>query len=139
MLKDAAKKLNINYSTAKTIIRIFRKEKRMKKKNFDQDTEIKQMINEFNEDDFIKNTYKNQNEDEVISAEDMIVSSSNNSQKDNVKRLNIAIQKMTEEVNKCYESIKINQQMINNLMILSVKLNEKMSPDDGMYKLFRIW
>ena len=48
------------------------------------------------------------------------------------KRKNIAIQKMTEEVNKCYESIKINQQMINNLMILSVKLNEKMSPDDGI-------
>jgi hypothetical protein len=33
MLKDAAKMLNINYSTAKTILRVFRKEKRIDKKN----------------------------------------------------------------------------------------------------------
>ena len=33
MLKDAAKLLNINYSTAKTILRVFRKEKRIDKKN----------------------------------------------------------------------------------------------------------
>ena len=33
MLKDAANMLNINYSTAKTILRVFRKEKRIDKKN----------------------------------------------------------------------------------------------------------
>lgn len=33
LLKDAAKMLNINYSTAKTILRIFRMEKRISKKN----------------------------------------------------------------------------------------------------------
>lgn len=33
MLKDAAKMLNINYSTAKTILRVFRKERRIDKKN----------------------------------------------------------------------------------------------------------
>lgn len=33
LLKDAAKLLNINYSTAKTIVRIFRYEKRISKKN----------------------------------------------------------------------------------------------------------
>jgi hypothetical protein len=37
LLKDAASILGINYSTAKTILRIFRLEKRIEKKNSDED------------------------------------------------------------------------------------------------------
>lgn len=50
MLKDAAKILNINYSTAKTILRIFRIEKRIEKKNADEERELKQVIYKFKKD-----------------------------------------------------------------------------------------
>lgn len=38
LLKDAAQYLNINYSTAKTILRVFRNEKRMIKKKYHNKT-----------------------------------------------------------------------------------------------------
>ena len=47
MLKDAAEILNINYSTAKTIIRIFRIEKRVEKKNAEEERTLKQIIHKF--------------------------------------------------------------------------------------------
>lgn len=47
LLKDAAKILDINYSTAKTILRIFRLEKRVEKKNADEDRELKSYINSY--------------------------------------------------------------------------------------------
>ena len=47
LLKDAAKALNINYSTAKTILRIFRLEKRVEKKNADEDKDLKLYINDY--------------------------------------------------------------------------------------------
>lgn len=46
-MKDAAKLLGINYSTAKTILRIFRIEKRIEKKNADEERELKQLIYQF--------------------------------------------------------------------------------------------
>jgi hypothetical protein len=39
--------LGINYSTAKTILRIFRIEKRIEKKNADEERELKQIIYQF--------------------------------------------------------------------------------------------
>ncbi len=47
MLKDAAEILKINYSTAKTIIRIFRIEKRVEKKNAEEERRLKQIIHTF--------------------------------------------------------------------------------------------
>lgn len=47
LLKDAAKALNINYSTAKTILRIFRLEKRVEKKNADEDKDLRLYINDY--------------------------------------------------------------------------------------------
>ncbi len=49
-LKDAAKELAINYSTAKTILRIFRIEKRIEKKNADEERVLKQLIYDFKKD-----------------------------------------------------------------------------------------
>jgi hypothetical protein len=49
-LKDAAKELSINYSTAKTILRIFRIEKRIEKKNADEERVLKQLISDFKKD-----------------------------------------------------------------------------------------
>ena len=43
-MTQAASLLNINYSTAKTILRIFRKEKRIEKKNAQQERELKKFI-----------------------------------------------------------------------------------------------
>jgi hypothetical protein len=43
-LKNAADSLNINYSTAKTILRIFRVEKRMAKKNSIDESELKKLL-----------------------------------------------------------------------------------------------
>jgi hypothetical protein len=42
--------LNINYSTAKTILRIFRIEKRIEKKNADEERELKEIIYKFRKD-----------------------------------------------------------------------------------------
>jgi hypothetical protein len=44
LLKDAAKILNINYSTAKTILRIFRIEKRIEKKNAEEEKQLKNLV-----------------------------------------------------------------------------------------------
>ncbi len=49
-LKDASRELAINYSTAKTILRIFRIEKRIEKKNADEERALKQLIQDFKND-----------------------------------------------------------------------------------------
>jgi hypothetical protein len=49
-LKDAARILGINYSTAKTILRIFRIEKRIEKKNADEERQLKEIIAKFRKD-----------------------------------------------------------------------------------------
>lgn len=61
LLKDAAKLLDINYSTAKTILRIFRLEKRVEKKNADEDKDLKLYINEY-----ISKEHNNGKEDNSI-------------------------------------------------------------------------
>jgi len=43
-LKEAAKKMEINYSTAKTILRIYRLEKRSEKKNFAEENALRQIL-----------------------------------------------------------------------------------------------
>lgn len=50
LLKDAAKQLKMNYSTAKTILRIFRTEKRIEKKNALDEKELKTIINKYKND-----------------------------------------------------------------------------------------
>lgn len=53
LLKDAAKSLGINYSTAKTIIRIFRIEKRLEKKKSHKDKQLRKLLLQFKqENDF---------------------------------------------------------------------------------------
>jgi hypothetical protein len=47
LLKDAARILGVNYSTAKTILRIFRIEKRVEKKKADEERELKNVIYNF--------------------------------------------------------------------------------------------
>jgi len=44
LLKDAAKILDINYSTAKTIVRIFRLENRKEKKNAEEERLMKSLL-----------------------------------------------------------------------------------------------
>ena len=55
LLKDASKILGINYSTAKTILRIFRIEKRIDKKNSVEDLELKEIIDKFKKEKLVKN------------------------------------------------------------------------------------
>ena len=55
LLKDASKILGINYSTAKTILRIFRIEKRIEKKNTVEDLELKEIIDKFKKEKLVKN------------------------------------------------------------------------------------
>ena len=47
--------LGINYSTAKTILRIFRIEKRIDKKNAEEEKELKTIIHKFQNDKIQKN------------------------------------------------------------------------------------
>ena len=47
--------LGINYSTAKTILRIFRIEKRIEKKNAEEEKELKTIIHKFQNDKIQKN------------------------------------------------------------------------------------
>lgn len=57
LLKDAASTLGINYSTAKTILRIFRIEKRIEKKNSDEDREARMLMTNIqpNQPKFVSN------------------------------------------------------------------------------------
>jgi hypothetical protein len=59
LLKDAAKILNINYSTAKTILRIFRIEKRIEKKNAEEEKQLKNLVSKI----IISNREKNEEAD----------------------------------------------------------------------------
>ncbi len=62
LLKDAANLLNINYSTAKTILRIFRIEKRIEKKNAEEERRLKDIIYRFKKErieDTTKNSVEN--------------------------------------------------------------------------------
>jgi len=59
LLKDAAKILNINYSTAKTILRIFRIEKRIEKKNAEEEKQLKNLVTKI----LISNREKNEEPD----------------------------------------------------------------------------
>ncbi len=120
LLKDAAKILKINYSTAKTILRIFRTEKRLKKKNEDDELEIKTLIKNFKEDEI--NNCIGKIEEEISGKETTDLNQGNDEDMDNMCN---SIEKLTNSINKCFESVKLNQQMINNLMIMGIRLNEK--------------
>ncbi len=47
-MKEAAKILKVNYSTAKTILRVFRVEKRIEKKNAEEERNLKALLLKFN-------------------------------------------------------------------------------------------
>ncbi len=47
-IHDVAKELNLNYSTAKTIVRIFRREKRAMKQNGQEEKILKKILKEKN-------------------------------------------------------------------------------------------
>ncbi len=82
-------------------------------------------------------------EKKVLSVESSDLASpetvdSNYSPKDfgNMDEVCNSIQKLTNVVNKCFENVKINQQMINNLMIMSIRLNERfVSQEYGKFYL----
>jgi hypothetical protein len=122
LLKDAAKILGINYSTAKTILRVFRIEKRIKKKNAEREKEIRSMI-------------RNLKEDEIHGKEASISSNtrkSDTTQSGNERKVYTKVddiccsmENLTSLVNKCFENVKVNQQMINNLMIMTLRLDEQ--------------
>jgi hypothetical protein len=116
--------LGINYSTAKTIVRIFRNEKRVNKKCPDEEREIRGQIDGFRTDDIGKS---------YITI-DQDLSSCDKSpgrhlcceQGKGVEDIYSLVYELSTVVKRCVESIKINQQMINNLIINSIKLNEEL-------------
>jgi len=55
-LKEASKVLCINYSTAKTILRIYRLEKRIEKKSITEENKLREMIGEMVEKDSDKSS-----------------------------------------------------------------------------------
>jgi hypothetical protein len=99
LLKDAADILKINYSTAKTILRIFRREKRLKKKNT-----CRKLIQQTVPD--LQSHSRNVN---ILERNISI---------DNMCNY---IRKITETINKCNECVLLNQQMINNLMNVGMR------------------
>jgi hypothetical protein len=128
LLKDASKILGINYSTAKTILRVFRTEKRIEKKNAEEERDIKQMIIGFKDDEIVPMKI-----DECMSSSPKSMSTRGPSEtgKTRVDDICTSIESLTNMVNKCFESIKVNQQMVNNLMIMTIKLNEQLRKGEG--------
>jgi hypothetical protein len=136
-LKDAAKALGINYSTAKTILRIFRIEKRIEKKNADEERQLKEIITKFKSDktktnDFIRLIQEKVGiqETQANAQPDSSASSQPTEEKTNPqsplsspcnefsKRMDFFTSKIKEfhqTLNGCYEQIINNQMIINNL------------------------
>jgi len=68
-LKDASSLLNINYSTAKTILRIFRLEKRIEKKNAEEEKNLKEIFLNYNKDK--KDEFSNFNDKDSLFANNL--------------------------------------------------------------------
>ncbi len=68
-MKDASSLLNINYSTAKTILRIFRLEKRIEKKNAEEEKNLKEIFLNYSKDK--KDEYSNFNYKDTIFANNL--------------------------------------------------------------------
>jgi hypothetical protein len=118
--------LGINYSTAKTILRIFRLEKRVEKKNAEQERQLKS---------FLKSYKKTQNEscEELSSRSSLIdsqISQTNaGSEESNCigkefkefkelkefEQLNKSLGELYSNINNCFENIKVNQNLIGIL------------------------
>ncbi len=122
LLKDAAKSLSINYSTAKTILRIFRIEKRFEKKNAEEEKKLKKLVYNY------KLEYKDKT-GRNFDATDLFV--------ENGIRLNFnqsfhniySFQKVHSElstilqmINRCYQDVVFNQELINTFVNLLHKI-----------------
>jgi hypothetical protein len=89
------------------------------------------MINNFKEDDLMNYQPSTNTEDRPSSpgttgADNISINEAQPSKPTKIDELCCNIQNLTSVLNKCYESVKVNQQMINNLMIMSIRLNDQM-------------
>jgi len=120
LLKDAAKMLGINYSTAKTILRIFRLEKRVEKKNAEQERQLKSFLKSYKKtkDD------KNESSEESSSLLDSQISQTNVCSEESncigkefkeFEQLNTRLGELFTNINNCFENIKLNQNLIGIL------------------------
>jgi hypothetical protein len=132
LLKDAAGILNINYSTAKTILRIFRIEKRILKKNAEEEKELKNLVMKFKDGDRGMKMFEiiQTNSDESSTCErktfkeekvDSINERLNKAQENNYfhkfsNEFTQNIVQMVNDVNICFNDIQNNQLLINNLI-----------------------
>jgi hypothetical protein len=116
LLKDAAKMLGINYSTAKTILRIFRLEKRVEKKNAEQERQLKSFLKSYKK---TKNE-KNEPSEESSSLDSQISQTNVGSEESNClgKEFEVLSTRLSElytNINNCFENIKLNQNLIGIL------------------------
>lgn len=149
LLKDAAKCLNINYSTAKTILRIFRIEKRIEKKNTDEERELKDLLCKFKKDKAADVKEENEEnthslrEDSFKSQKDTKESQTNtslrtgadlDSNKGITAELALRIDFFSKKIkdfhntlNDCYKEIKNNQVLINTFLAFAGNFNSRNS------------
>jgi len=115
LLKDAAKLLNINYSTAKTILRIFRIEKRIDKKNADEERELKSLLYTYKNEEELKNNYS---ANKMLNMNNCL-NQSNQYYGNSLTANSIApTSNMTNYLNKNFELINHNNNGLSNFKIL---------------------
>jgi hypothetical protein len=112
LLKDAAKMLGINYSTAKTILRIFRLEKRVEKKNAEQERQLKSFLKCYKQ--------KKEDKEDSIEEESQVTQTNTGSEETpgagkHLESLNASLSQLYSDINKCFEHIKQNQSLIGIL------------------------
>jgi len=111
MLKDAAKLLNINYSTAKTILRVFRKEKRIEKK-YSNKEDIPNIKSTENDTQSLKKVCTRKEEDEIQQVQNVIIS---------LENIHKYVSSNFDKILKNQVAINI---ILNNMSRIQVDLNE---------------
>ncbi len=115
-IKQATNILKINYSTAKTILKVFREERRSIKKNIVKDNSLIDLVNTFHKEEMNKdcNYPKMINKDFAIEEADS-------------KGISNNLIEMVDSVNKCLGSFQINKSIIDDLMSISFQLKSEMN------------
>lgn len=99
LLKDAAKILQINYSTAKTILRIFRIEKRVEKKNAEEERQLKIFLTNYKNKSTVESSQITQVQDQE-----------NNNKLIQIEKI---VEELKSSVKNCYDTVALNHNMIN--------------------------
>lgn len=137
LLKDAAEQLKINYSTAKTILRIFRTEKRIEKKNAMDERDLKIYINKYKNDKLFDVIHQEEKLGTKISTDEKSIDLKGdlspfrqNEILENCSNLNSHLEifsnnfkSITSSIRNSFKDLKSNQNEINSIIMNINKLN----------------